>query len=295
MNRPWTIVGIGETLWDCFPDANHLGGAPLNFCCSCSELGTDRANVQIVSAVGRDALGDEAKTRVAKHGVKTECIQSSEQATGRVVVQLDPAGVASYRFDEDSAWDHIEWSDFTCELASRTDAVCFGSLGQRSLGSRETIRRFVETVPSGSLRVLDVNLRPPYWTTEVILDSLKIANVLKLNEEELPIVAELVGLSGSVRSIVEQLMDRYRLEYVALTLGAKGSVLCSTTQWSEVSSPNIQVVDTVGAGDAFTAAMVLGLLDGWDLVRIHERAAKVASYVCTQPGATMAFPAKLRA
>ncbi len=287
------VVGLGETLWDVFPDGPRLGGAPLNFSCSTAELAQANAQVFIGSAVGSDDLGRRALDSLVEHGVNTTCVQTNDRQTGQVLVELDSAGVASYRFADNAAWDHLSWSGALQQLASDCDAVCFGTLGQRSAFSRTTIQKFVAETCDETLRILDVNLRAPFFNDEVIRESLVLANVLKLNDEELPVLASLCGASGSDVQIMRQLADRFQLRNVALTRGAAGAILVCGDQVSDLPGINVEVVDTVGAGDAFTAAMTLGLLAGRNIDDVNHAAIATASYVCSRPGATMSFPANL--
>ena len=287
------IAGIGEVLWDVYPDAAHFGGAPANFACHAASLG---AESWMVSAVGADELGDRALDALRERGV--HCVhlaQDPNHATGRVLVTLDAAGQASYEFAADTAWDHLAWSDDVAARAARCDAVCFGTLGQRSPISCETIRRFAETTPPTALRVFDVNLRQRFYDATTIQASLEIASAVKLNDEELPLVAQLCGLRAvTPREMLIELMTRYDLRLAALTRGPHGSLLISTNEENECPAPPTTVVDTVGAGDAFTATLVSGFLRGLPLAEINRHANAVASFVCSQNGATPALPANLR-
>jgi fructokinase len=295
MSAPRTIVGLGEVLWDVFPDGARFGGAPANFACIAAQLAGERASVCVASRVGHDELGRRALAALSAHGVDTRSVGQDERPTGQVLVQLDGAGHASYTFAADTAWDNLVWSNELAELARRSDVVCFGTLGQRSAASKDTIQRFVRETPAAALRVFDINLRPPYWTPKVVFDSLELAGVLKLNDAELPILRDLLSLHGSDREVLHELCDRFSLGVVALTRGAAGSLLLNGAgECSDLSGSPVNVVDTVGAGDAFTAALVVGLLDGLPLGTIHQWAARVAAFVCTQPGATPRIPDSLR-
>ncbi|MBS0260748.1 MAG: carbohydrate kinase [Planctomycetes bacterium] len=295
MQQRSTIVGLGEVLWDVFPDGPRFGGAPANFACSVAELAGDTVQACMASAVGTDDLGRQARQALQDHGVDTQAVASLPQPTGTVLVSLDGAGHASYEFASDTAWDNLAWSPALHSLASQTDAVCFGTLGQRSALSRETIRSFVRTVPATAVRVLDINLRPPYWTNAVIEESLPLANIVKLNDTELPVLAQMLGLHGSDREQLGQLVARYSLRLAALTRGAAGSLLvCNSTEFSDLPGRPTKVVDTVGAGDSFTATLVVGLLRGLPLGTINEWAGRVAAFVCSQAGATPHFPGELR-
>lgn len=282
------VVGLGEVLWDVFPDGPRFGGAPANYACHAANLG---AHSHMVSAVGRDDLGDRALKAFSDHAVETSAVQRNGYPTGAVYVQLDAEGKASYEFLDNTAWDHLEWSPELDDLAARTDAVCFGTLGQRRHESQLSIRRFVTTTPAVScLRIFDVNLRPPFYADNTLLESLKIANILKLNDDELPIVAALCGISGAESEIMQSLALRFDLRLVALTRGARGALLVRGKEVSDHPGVETSVIDTVGAGDAFTAALTLGLLAELELGVINDRAARVAAFVCSQAGATPRLP-----
>ena len=283
--RP-VIVGIGEVLWDVFPDGAKFGGAPANFACSIAGLAKGRWDVAVVSAVGVDELGEKAVQSLQDRLVGIEHVARKSQPTGQVHVRLDDQGHASYEFAEDSAWDHLEWSNALELLASRTSVVCFGTLGQRHPNSRATIRRFVNETPRTALRIFDINVRKPFIENSVILDSLRIANVLKMNEDELPILAELCHLSGSPATMMKHLQSQFSLQLVALTRGDAGALIVRAEDVSDFPGINTRFVDTVGAGDAFTAMTAIGLLQGLDLDTINRKACQVAAFVCTQSGAT---------
>jgi fructokinase len=287
------IVGIGEILWDVFPDGPRFGGAPSNFCCSTAELAQGGAEVLMVSAVGDDELGHRAIDSLQEHGVNTNRVQVDRRQTGQVLVELDAAGVASYRFAEDCAWDHLAWNEPLQQLALDCQVVCFGTLGQRGDDSRATIRKFVNTTSHDTYRILDVNLRAPFFDDQVIRDSLTLANVLKLNDDELPQLARLCGAAGTDVEILQQLADQFQLRCVALTRGADGAVIVRGKEISDLPGTAVEVADTVGAGDAFTAALALGLLAQRDVQQINRHAIAVASYICSQTGATAGFPPRL--
>jgi fructokinase len=295
MNNHPTVVGLGEVLWDVFPDGPRFGGAPANFACSIAELAGNTVNSCMVSAVGRDGLGERAVDSLRSHGVDTACVATADRPTGQVFVHLDSAGHASYEFAMNTAWDNLDWSPELEQLAARTDAVCFGTLGQRGETSRETIRRFVRTTPPNALRILDVNLRPPFWTSDVIQESLPLANIVKLNDAELPVLAKILGLHGSDQTQLQLLIEHFSLHLAALTRGKDGALLVNNSgESSDLLGQPTTVVDTVGAGDSFTATLVVGLLRGLPLGTINAWAGRVASYVCSQPGATPHFPSALR-
>ena len=287
------IVGLGEILWDVFPDGPRFGGAPSNFACSSSELARDKATVSVVSSVGDDDLGRKALKELASHSVNTNGVQISQQPTGQVFVELDDDGVASYRFAENTAWDNLKWSEDLQELAGTCDAVCFGTLGQRNESSRQVIRKFVSETSPDSLRIFDINLRAPYYNNQVILDSLQLANVLKLNNDELPYLAKTCGIAGDEIACLGKFSEMFDLRCIALTRGAHGAVLIRGEEVSDLAGQDVEVADTVGAGDAFTAAMTLGLLRGADVEEINQRAIRTAAFVCSKNGATPKFPDEL--
>jgi fructokinase len=285
------VAGLGELLWDLLPSGRQLGGAPANFAYHARALG---AQASVVSAVGCDALGDEALARLGEAGLETRHVSRDPvHPTGTVSVELRDGGQPRYVIHMDVAWDYIPFSAQTERLARGTAVVCFGSLAQRSSVSRDTIRRFLAAVPQPSLRLFDINLRQAFYSAEVIRQSLEAANVFKLNDEELPRVAELLGVAGDDRTVCRTLADKFNLRLVALTRGDKGSLLVTPEGEDERAAEPVKVVDTVGAGDCFSAALAMGLLAGWPLERIHRRASLLAAYVCSQSGAMPAMPAEL--
>lgn len=285
------MVSLGEVLWDVFPDETRFGGAPANFACHAASHG---AAVTMVSRVGVDTLGDQAMAELQAHGVAVHHLQrDTVRFTGTVFVQLDDRGVPSYEIRENVAWDHLEWTSDMPDLAVQAHAVYFGTLGQRNECSRQTIRQFIAAVPSSALRVYDVNLRAPYFSEGLIKDSLSLANVLKLSDEELDLVTAMAGISGDVMTRLTALRERYGLKLVALTRGAQGALLLTENGISDFSGITTDVKDTVGAGDSYTATMVTGLLRGESLDAINERACRVAAFVCSQKGATPPLPAGL--
>lgn len=292
MRKRFTVVGLGEVLWDVFPDGPRFGGAPANFACHAAMLG---AEAFMVSQVGSDELGDQAIAELRDHGVHTDAVgRATDRPTGTVQVALDEAGKPRFTIADHVAWDSIPWSFPLASLVGVVDAACFGTLAQRHEPSRQTIRQFVKGTGPDCLRIFDVNLRPPFVDPQLVLDSLPLANVLKLNDEELPIIAAMMNVTGSEEELMTQLRQRYPLELIALTRGSKGAMLLSDAGLWQGAAPAVQVRDTVGAGDAFTAAMTMGLLRGDDLETIGRRACEVAAYVCTQPGAVPRLPEELR-
>lgn len=286
------IVGIGEVLWDLLPDGPVLGGAPANFTFHAAALGADAT---LISRVGADARGDEILRRIEDAGLPKAVVQLDPRApTGTVSVALGADGQPGYIIHEGVAWDHLAAEPTALAEIAMADAVCFGTLAQRSEVSRESIRRLVAAAPASASRIFDINLRQSFYSREVIVSSLALANVLKLNDAELPVLAEMFGLEGKPREQVAALAERFGLRAVALTRGAHGSLLWARGIFSEHPGVSATVRDTIGAGDAFTAAFALGLHAGWPLDLVNERANAVGAFVCSQPGATPALRASLR-
>ena len=285
-------LAVGEVLWDLLPEGRRLGGAPGNFAYHCRCLGADS---RLVTRVGDDALDREVLRRFRDLGLPVEAVQvDADRPTGTAEVAIDAGGQPRYTIIEDVAWDRIEATDVALRLAARADAVCFGTLAQRSETSRRSIRSLVVAAKPGAIRLLDVNFRPPFVDAAIVAESLDLADALKLNDEELPALAAMLGLPDGVREPMAELAHRYRLSLVALTRGAQGSLLLADGEWSDAPGIHAQVVDNVGAGDAFTAALVVGWLAGRPLDEINARANEVAAYVCSQPGGTPPLPPSLR-
>lgn len=295
MKSKHVVAGLGEVLWDVFPDGARFGGAPANFACSAAGVGGHAVHVFMASGVGGDELGDRALQVLSQKHVDVSCMAIDDRQTGQVLVTLDQHGKADYEFASNTAWDNLRWTPNLEQLASAANAVCFGTLGQRSEISRQTIRSFVKATSDPCLRILDINLRPPFWDKETLLESMPLANILKLNDEELPILASLLNLEGTELNLLNALRQKYSFRLIALTRGSNGSILLEADGTiSDLPGEPTNVIDTVGAGDAFTAAMVVGLLNDWPLSRLHQRAAQVAGFVCGQPGATPEIPDALR-
>ena len=283
------IVGAGEVLWDVFPDGEHFGGAPANVTVHAAGLG---AEAFMVSAVGTDARGDEALKRLGGFGVDCSAVaRLPDRPTGVVRVSVDAAGLPSYDIAAGSAWDSVPWSAAVERVAQRADAICFGTLAQRSSVSRATIRRAVAATREHVWRLFDVNLRQSFYDADVLAASLDLANAVKLNQEELPAVARFCGIESMppVKQL-RALCERFGLRLAALTRGASGSLLVSPRGVWGAAAPHTRVADTVGAGDAFSAALLVGVLAGRPMDEVNRRANAVAAYVCSQPGATPAIP-----
>jgi fructokinase len=284
------VLGVGEVLWDMLPSGPQLGGAPANFAYDARALG---AASQIVTRVGRDDLGQEILRRFEKMDLPVENIQIDETAaTGTARVTLTGEGVAHFAIQENVAWDLLEATAEALEAAREADAICFGSLAQRSVPSASSIRELVSATRANALRVFDINLRQTYYSRELIERSLDFSNIFKLNDEELGVISLMFNLSGSPEHRIEQLARRFKQQLVALTRGPEGSLLFANSRWANCASRPIDIVDTVGAGDAFTAALVLGLLHKLDLDEINRFANEVARHVCSKPGATPPMPAE---
>jgi len=274
------IVGIGEILWDMLPSGKALGGAPANFAYHAMRLGEEG---WAVSAVGGDALGREILDIVESKKLKN-LIALSDKPTGTVEVELDARGVPTYNIMEDVAWDNIPFTPEMEELARKADAVCFGSLVQR-MNSRESVLGFVRAMRPDALKVFDINLRQHYYGREVLEESLKLADILKINDEEIRIVADLFGLGDDDVAACRELIARYGLKLVILTKGPEGSEVVTADEVIPQAAGEAEVVDTVGAGDAFTAAFVVAYLRGDSLEEAQRLASDTAAYVCSCKGA----------
>ena len=292
MSVSYKVIGIGEALWDLLPSGPQLGGAPANFACHASSLG---AEARVITRVGNDAMGHEIYKRFAEMGLADGTGQIDDEApTGTVTVTLNEAGVPEFVIRENVAWDRLAVTTVALQMAQRADAISFGSLAQRDPVSRSSIQRLLAASRRETLRVFDVNLRQNYFTAQILEESLWLSNILKLNENELPVIAGMFGFGGDLKQQIEQIAGRFRLKLVAFTRGARGSLLYEEGRWSEQFSRPAKVVDTVGAGDSFTAALVMGLLNRMDLDEIHATAADIARFVCTRPGATPSLPRELK-
>lgn len=282
-----TVVGLGELLWDLLPSGKQLGGAPANFAYITNLLG----NIGIpASRLGDDTLGDEARKRLLDLGLSATFVQSDPiHHTGTVKVEIDQAGQPRFEILCPVAWDFLEWTESWQQLAGEADAVCFGSLAQRSSDSKATIRSFLHATRPTAVRVFDVNLRQSFFNREVLAESMKLATVVKLNHEELPRIMRLFELENrSERDSARRLLTMHNLKLLCVTRGDRGSLLISPDECDEHPGVRVKVVDTVGAGDAFTAALVHGYLRGTPLKEINETANRVGAWVASQSGATPA-------
>lgn len=285
------IVGMGEALWDVLPDGKKIGGAPANFAYHVSQFGLDSC---AVSAIGDDALGEELLENFDRKGVN-HLIEKVPYPTGTVQVEIDQAGIPQYEIKENVAWDNIPYTARLDFLASRTRAVCFGSLAQRNIVSRNTINRFIDAMPEkGALKVFDVNLRQGFYNKEILCNSMQKCNILKINDEELVVVSRMFGYPGiDLQDKCWILLGKYNLQMLILTCGINGSYVFTPGNVSFQPTPKVDVADTVGAGDSFTATFIACTLKGMPVAEAHRRAVEVSAYVCTQAGAMPTLPADL--
>jgi fructokinase len=278
------LVGIGEVLWDLLPEGSHLGGAPANFACIAASLW---ATGIVVSRVGDDELGREALAGLQRRGVDGSFVQTDAvHRTGSARATLASDGSAGFEIAQDVAWDYLQWTPELAKLAGQADAICFGTLAQRSPGSRETIRRALGCSRPECLRILDVNLRAPFPSLEILEDSLRRANVLKLNSEELSFVLRACKLPPAPEADAARMLHRhYGFQAVCITRGARGSVIAFGDKTVVHPGVAVEVIDTVGAGDAFTAALAVQLIAGSAPERVSEAANQVGAWVASQAGA----------
>lgn len=287
------IVGMGEVLWDMLPEGKKIGGAPANFAYHVSQYGFDGC---VVSAVGDDKLGNEILESFNNRRFNY-LIQRVPYPTGTVQIELDEAGIPCYEIKENVAWDNIPFTVDLEKLAKKTRAVCFGSLAQRNTVSRETINRFLDVMSdaAGQYRVFDVNLRQGFYDKEILCNSMKRCNILKINDEELIAVSRMFEYPGiDLEDKCRALLSEYGLEILILTCGVNGSYVFTRENVSFVNTPKIEVADTVGAGDSFTATFISAILKGKSIREAHELAVEVSAYVCTQNGAMPELPISIK-
>lgn len=286
------IVGMGEALWDMLPEGKKIGGAPANFAYHVSQFGLESC---VVSAVGDDKLGNELTDNFKEKKLCTH-IATVPYPTGTVIVELDANGVPKYNIKEGVAWDNIPYTAELDTLAHSTRALCFGSLAQRSPVSRETINRFIDTMPDdpNTLKIFDINLRQDFYTKEILCNSLRKCNILKINDEELVAISRMFGYPGiDLQDKCWILLAKYNLKMLILTCGVNGSYVFFPGEVSFVETPVVEVVDTVGAGDSFTAAFVSAIIKNVPVREAHKLAVEVSAYVCTQNGAMPELPRAL--
>ena len=286
------VVGLGEALWDVLRDGKKIGGAPANFAYHVSQFGLPSC---VVSAVGPDLLGKEIIENFTSKGLN-HLIEEVPYPTGTVQVEIDQAGVPQYEIKENVAWDNIPYTSRLEQLAKNTKAVCFGSLAQRNVVSRDTIGRFLDAMPKGddTLVVFDVNLRQGFYNKEILCDSMKRCNILKINDEELVTVSRMFGYPGiDLQDKCWILLGKYNLKMLILTCGINGSYVFTPGNVSFQPTPEVDVADTVGAGDSFTAAFISGILKGKSVAEAHTSAVLTSAFVCTQKGAMPILPKEL--
>ena len=274
------VVGIGELLWDIFPTGKRAGGAPVNFVYHATQLG---AEGYAISAVGKDELGKEILQELDKNHIAYS-VDSLTYPTGTVKIELNN-GIPSYTIVENVAWDHIPLTEKDIDLIKKADAICYGTLSLRNENSRRTITTLLSYAPKDSLRFYDINLRQHYYSKELIEELLKMANIFKINDEELLTLKDLFNLKGSDEDVCKYFIDKYNLKYLILTAGDKYSIVYSQNEVSRIETPKVKVADTVGAGDSFSGAFVQGILSGKTLKEAHQQAVKISAFVCTQTGA----------
>jgi fructokinase len=285
--KRFTTVGLGELLWDIFPEGRQLGGAPANFAYMTNLLGDEGI---VASRVGEDELGEEAKRRLQHLGLNTFYIQlDPTYRTGIVQVEVDAKGQPTFQIAQPVAWDAFEWTPAWQALAQKADAICFGSLAQRCAQSRQTIFSFLKTIRPETTRVFDVNLRQSFYSAQILADSAKQADIIKLNHDELPTVVQLLGFPfHDEESAAQWLLNTFHIKLVCITRGARGSLLVTEYAKHEHPGVRVQVADTVGSGDAFTAALVYHYLRRDSLATMNEAANRMGSWVASQTGATPA-------
>jgi fructokinase len=283
MRNKQNIIGIGELLWDVLPEGKKLGGAPCNFVYHAQKQG---AKALALSAIGNDDNGKEILEVLKAKNISSELIQINDKSTGTVDIALNNEGVPSYIIHENVAWDFILFNNVIEQKVSKADIICFGSLAQRSSTSHETIEKILKCCKSEALKVYDINLRQDYYSHNIIEKSLQLCNVLKLNEDELPVVCELLGVHAETEELqILDLIKKYNLKLAAYTKGSESSFLMTSSDKSYMPTPKVEVKDTVGAGDSFTAAMIVGFAKGNSLKDIHQKAVEISAFVCTQDGA----------
>ncbi len=283
------VVGLGEVLFDVLPTGAQLGGAPANFAYHAGQHGLPSV---AVSAIGNDALGDEAVRLLEEKHLKYE-LPKVEYSTGTVQVELDAQGVPTYDIKQGVAWDNIPFTNDIKEIAVNAGAVCWGSLAQRSEVSRKTIYEFLNHTPADCLKIFDINLRQNFYNKDIICESMKRCNVLKINDEELVTIGRLFGYPGlDIENKCWLILGKYNLDMLVLTCGVNGSYVFTPGEVSFQETPKVEVADTVGAGDSFTGTFCASILKGKSVKEAHQLAVKVSAYVCTQRGAMPEVPAE---
>jgi fructokinase len=285
------IVGLGEALWDVLPDGKKLGGAPANFAYHAAQFGLDTI---AISALGEDKLAEETIDALKEHNLNY-LMPRVPYPTGTVQVTLTGDGIPTYDIKENVAWDNIPLTDEMLEVAKNARAVCFGSLAQRNVVSRENIHKFLDATPDDCVKIFDINLRQQFYTKEVIKESLKRCNILKINDEELVLIGRMFGYPGlDIENKCWLILGKYNLDMLVLTCGTNGSYVFTPGQMSFQETPKVEVADTVGAGDSFTGSFVGSILNGKPVPEAHKTAVQVSAFVCTQNGAMPVVPDRLK-
>ncbi len=293
MQQKRYVVGLGEVLWDVLPEGKKLGGAPANFAYHAGQfLGSE--NTIAISALGEDKLAEETVASLEAHGLNS-LLPRVPYPTGTVQVTLDEEGIPSYNIKENVAWDNIPLTEEMEEVARNCRAVCFGSLAQRNVVSRENIHRFLDMTPDDCVKIFDINLRQQFYTKEVIQESMRRCNILKINDEELVIIGRMFGYPGlDIENKCWLILGKYDLDMLVLTCGTNGSYVFTPGQMSFQETPKVTVADTVGAGDSFTGSFCAAILNGKPVAEAHKKAVEVSAYVCTQNGAMPILPESLK-
>ena len=294
MEQKRYVVGLGEVLWDVLPEGKKLGGAPANFAYHAGQfLGCD--NTIAISALGEDKLADETVQALREHNLN-DLLPRVPYPTGTVQVQLDEQGIPTYDIKENVAWDNIPFDEDIQQIARNCRAVCFGSLAQRNVVSRETIHKFLDATPADCVKIFDINLRQQFYSQEIIKESLMRCNVLKINDEELVLIGRMFGYPGlDIENKCWLILGKYNLDMLVLTCGTNGSYVFTPGQMSFQETPKVEGADTVGAGDSFTGSFCAAILSGKSVSEAHKKAVQVSAYVCTQNGAMPTLPPELLA
>ena len=278
------IVGLGEALWDVLPEGKKLGGAPANFAYHAGQF-LGQENTLAISALGQDKLAEETIDSLKEHKLNY-LMPQVPYPTGTVQVTLDEQGIPTYDIKENVAWDNIPFTDDIEKVARNCRAVCFGSLAQRNVVSRETIYKFLDHTPADCVKIFDINLRQHFYTKEIIKESLRRCNILKINDEELVLIGRMFDYPGlDMENKCWLILGKYNLDMLVLTCGTNGSYVFTPGTMSFRETPKVAVADTVGAGDSFTAAFVVAYLRGDSLADAQRLASQTAAYVCSHKGA----------
>ena len=294
MNEKRYVVGLGEVLWDVLPEGKKLGGAPANFAYHAGQfLGQD--STIAISALGNDSLAEETIEALREHNLN-DLLPRVPYPTGTVQVTLAEGGIPTYDIKENVAWDNIPFDDDIAAIARNCRAVCFGSLAQRNVVSRTTIQKFLDATPDDCLKIFDINLRQQFYTKEIIQESIRRCNILKINDEELVLIGRMFGYPGlDIENKCWLILGKYNVDMLVLTCGTNGSYVFTPGAVSFQDTPKVTVADTVGAGDSFTGSFVGSILNGKSVAEAHRIAVHVSAFVCTQNGAMPEVPAELKA